>query len=199
MREAPPTDTPAWNLANKQRMSGVLGRMLLDFTICTAMFGNGAAIAGIITTLAHRLTEVLGKLEPVVAECSVVVPGTAMRSIAAVPIAVTTAGRASLGARGVFALRWRRFLPRPSFPGEGSSLFSDLFALFSLDSLQAASHSTICKFERQFHSDAPSKICCDRTDSDLGCVAEKFLDFLGRLKISCYAFKPLIIQVGCVS
>ena len=76
------------------------------------MFGNGAAIAGMITTMTHRLTEVLGKLEQIITECGVVVPGTTMRSIAVVPIVVvvpgttmveTTAGRAAVGGARVFA------------------------------------------------------------------------------------------------
>ena len=50
--------------------------------ICTGMFGNGAAISGMTITMAHRLTEVLGKLEHIMTECSVVVPVTTMQSFA---------------------------------------------------------------------------------------------------------------------
>jgi hypothetical protein len=97
--------------------------MPLDFTICTAMFGSGAAIGGMITTMAHRLTEVLGKLEQIITECGVVVPGIPRRrSVAAVSFAPRWVCQTVVGGLGVFALRWRRFLPRPSFPGEDSSL-----------------------------------------------------------------------------
>ena len=75
--------------------------------------------------------EVPGKVvEIVITRCSVVVPGTAMRSIAVVPF-VTTTRRTSGGCSGVFALRLLRFLPRPSFPGEDSSLLFCPFALYS--------------------------------------------------------------------
>src|SRR4028118_2114746 len=90
--------------ANKQRMWGVFRRIRLVCMICTGMFGNGAAIAGMITTMAHRLTEVLGKLERIITECSVVVHGTTMRSIAAVPI-VSRIRWTSGGGSEVFALR----------------------------------------------------------------------------------------------
>ena len=78
------------------------------------MFGSGAAIRGTKTITAHQLTEVPGKLARIMTECSVAVPGSTMRSIAVVPIAYRA--RRTAGVRsGVFALRWRRFLPRPSF------------------------------------------------------------------------------------
>ena len=59
--------------------------MPLDCTKSTAMFGSGAAIGGTGTIMVHQLTEVHGKLAQVIAECSVAVPGSTMRSIAAVP------------------------------------------------------------------------------------------------------------------
>ena len=65
---------------------GSFGRIRLVCMICTGLFGNGAAINGTIIIVAHRLTEVLGKLEQIITECCVVVPGTAIRSIAVVPI-----------------------------------------------------------------------------------------------------------------
>ena len=76
--------------------------MLLVYTICTGMFGNGAAIAGMITTMAHQLTEVPGKLGEMITECCVEVRGTTMRSIAAVPIVTTTLWATGTGT-GVFA------------------------------------------------------------------------------------------------
>ena len=73
-------------IANKQRMWGVFHLIPLVYMICTAMFGNGAAINRTIIIVAHRLTEVLGKLVDQNTECCVAVPGAAMRSIAVVPI-----------------------------------------------------------------------------------------------------------------
>jgi len=73
----------------------------LDFMICTVRFGNGVAISGTVTMTAHRLTEVLGKLEHMITGCGVVVRGTTLRSIAVLPTATTTL-RASWAGSGVF-------------------------------------------------------------------------------------------------
>ncbi len=78
--------------------------MPLVYTICTGMFGNGAAINGMVIITAHRLMEVLGKLEQIITECCVVLPGTAIRSIAVVPI-VAGIGRSIAAGTSVFA--WR--------------------------------------------------------------------------------------------
>ena len=88
--------------ATKQRMWEVFHRLRLAYTKCTGMFGNGAAINGTVITMVHRLMEVLGKLEQIITGCCVVVPGAAMRSIAAVPI-VTGIRRTLGGGAGVFA------------------------------------------------------------------------------------------------
>src|SRR6476469_4127338 len=89
--------------ANKQQMWGVFRPMCLVYTICTAMFGNGAAINITIIITAHRLTEVLGKLVDQNTGCGVAVPGTT-RSIAVVPF-VTGVGRSFATGASVFA--WR--------------------------------------------------------------------------------------------
>jgi hypothetical protein len=74
--------------------------------ICTGLFGNGAAINGTIIIVARRLTEVLGKLEQIITECCVVVAGTAIRSIAVVPIVAGIGrGRSIAAGTSVFALR----------------------------------------------------------------------------------------------
>jgi|GEM_PF-4052757 len=109
------------------------------------MFGNGAAINGMVITMAHRLTEVPGKLEQMITECSVAVPATAMRSIAVVPFVAATRRTAGGGA-GVFAWRLLRFLPRPSFPREDSSLLSSPLALFPLSSLLFCALTRALKF-----------------------------------------------------
>ena len=84
--------------------------MLLGCTICTAMFGNGAAIDGMTIIMAHRLMEVLGKLEHLNTECIVAVPGATMRSIVAMPI-VSGIRRAFASGTSVFAwLLWLRNL-----------------------------------------------------------------------------------------
>src|ERR671933_1125591 len=88
--------------ATKQRMWEVLGPMRLVYTICTGMFGNGAAINGTITITAHRLMEVLGKLARIITESCVVVPASTTRSIAAVPFASRTRDPSGCGP-GVFA------------------------------------------------------------------------------------------------
>src|SRR6476620_2271904 len=90
--------------ANKQRMWGVFRRICLVCMICTGMFGNGAAINGMVIITAHRLMEVLGKLEQIITECCVLVAGTAIRSIAVVPI-VPGIGRSIAAGTSVFALQ----------------------------------------------------------------------------------------------
>ncbi len=119
-------------ITNEQRMWEVFHRIHLAYMICTAIFGNGAAINGTVIITVHRVTEVLGKLEQIITVCFVVVRGATMRSIAAVPF-VARIRRNSGGRTRVFALRWRRFLSCPSFPGEDSSFLSNPFAIFSLD------------------------------------------------------------------
>ena len=95
-------------IANKQRMSEVFRPIRLVCTICTGMFGNGAAINGMTIIMVHRLTEVLGKLEQIITECCVAVPGTAaLRSIAALP-SVSGIRRAIPSGASVFA--WLRLL-----------------------------------------------------------------------------------------
>jgi hypothetical protein len=59
-------------------LSGDFPPMPLDCTICTAMFGSGAAIGGTKTIGPHQLTEVPGKLAQIISECCVAVPGTSM-------------------------------------------------------------------------------------------------------------------------
>src|SRR4028118_2074573 len=101
--------------AKKQQMWEVFRPMRLVYTICTGMFGNGAAINGTITITAHRLMEVLGKRARIITECCVrgkvariitgscvVVPAFSLRSIAAVPFASRTRGPSG-GGHGVFA------------------------------------------------------------------------------------------------
>src|SRR4028119_1181232 len=101
--------------AKKQQMWEVFRPMRLVYTICTGMFGNGAAINGTITITAHRLMEVLGKrvriiteccvlgkLARIITECSVVVPASTTRSIVAVPFVSRTRGPSGCGP-GVFA------------------------------------------------------------------------------------------------
>ena len=90
---------------NKQQMSGVFRPMRLVYMICTAMFGNGAAINGTIIITVHRLTEVLGKLAQIITGCSVADPVTTMRSIAVVPL-VTGVRRAIATGTSVFVLLW---------------------------------------------------------------------------------------------
>jgi len=75
--------------------------MPLDYMICTAMFGSGVAMDVTIITIAHRLTEVLGKLVHLKAGCSVGVRVTPLRSIAVLPTAAA-ALRADRTGTGVF-------------------------------------------------------------------------------------------------
>ena len=91
-------------IAEKQWMWGVLGRIPLDFMICTVRFGNGAVISGTVTMTVHRLTEVLGKLEQIITECCVEVRGTTMRSIAVLLTATSTL-RSTRTGTGVFVSR----------------------------------------------------------------------------------------------
>ena len=117
-----------WEHSDKQLMSGDIPPMPLECTICTAMFGSGAAIGGTKTTRAHQLTEVSGKLAGKLAQiiCGwcVAVPGPPICSSAAVP---GVAGlRWTIATHSVFALLWflrsLRFsvlccsLPRSSVP-----------------------------------------------------------------------------------
>src|SRR6476661_4363778 len=105
MTETCPTQTsPKDFTAEKQPMSGVFPLITLESTICTAMLWNGAAIGGTKTTTTHQLTEVPGKLVQMIAECSVAVLGTILRSIVAVTF-VTGAGLTMGGGTGVFALQ----------------------------------------------------------------------------------------------
>src|SRR4028119_1002482 len=92
--------------AYKQWMWGVFPPIPLDFMICTVRFGNGAAISGTVTMTAHRLMEVLGKLEQIITTgccvdvrrmitgCCVEVRRTSIWSMAVLP-AAPTALRAS--------------------------------------------------------------------------------------------------------
>jgi formylglycine-generating enzyme required for sulfatase activity len=97
-----PYETPKDLTAEKQPMSGVFPPMPLGCTICTAMFGNGAAMSGTKTITAHQLTEVPGNLAQIIPDCCVAVPGPTVRSFAAVPFASGT-GRSLKGGAGVFA------------------------------------------------------------------------------------------------
>ena len=84
-------------------MSGVFPPMPLDSTICTAMFGSGAAIGDTKTIGAHHVTEVPGKLAQIITECCVAVPIPRMRSVAAVSFAPRLVCQTVVGGLGVFA------------------------------------------------------------------------------------------------
>jgi len=121
--------------ANKQRMSGVFRRMRLVYTICTAIFGNGAAINGTIIITAHRLMEVLGKLERVIAGSCAVVRGSTIRG-SAVRLFVAAVRRRTATGASVFGLL---VLPR----GLPSTLLFYSFALFFLLFLLSATSGSI--------------------------------------------------------
>ena len=71
------------NIEEKRPMSGFFRPMLLDFTICTAISGNGVRTIGMTIIIVRRLMEVLGYLGEILAiGCCVVVAGTTFRGTA---------------------------------------------------------------------------------------------------------------------
>src|SRR6476469_6003758 len=90
--------------ANKQRMWGVFRLIRLVYMICTGMFGNGVAINRTITTMAHQLMEVLGKLEQVIIGWCAAVRGTTIRESVVRLCATAAMCRISSSVTSVFEL-----------------------------------------------------------------------------------------------
>jgi hypothetical protein len=82
--------------------------MRLDFTICTAMSGNGVRTIGMKIMMVRRLMAVLGYLgEILIGGCCVVVTGASIRGTAVLRIGTTTVrafGTTAIGFRIVVSL-----------------------------------------------------------------------------------------------
>ena len=120
-------------IVNKPPMSVVSLQMPLDYTICTATFGNGALILGMTIIMVRQMMAVFGsRAEILNTGCCAEVRGTTIPGIVAVPFVTGTSRTVGTGT-SVFVLFPSRlrglssplsFSPLPFFLLFPSSLFA---------------------------------------------------------------------------